>query len=92
MLEKLADYDFWGAMTDIRKWKIEITCYINDAQTSEGFKLTIPHAQILTTSPGEANGFIRNEHTFRALRNVQGSTAAEKEQDYTLELWGVDID
>jgi hypothetical protein len=90
----LEDFNYWNAITKVVLYKIEITKY-NDADHTTGneaLRLTIPLAQQMTIAPTESNGYMRNAKTFRALRNRAGADQTEREADYKLEIWGVDID
>ena len=62
LLKTLADFDYWGALTNEKFYSITVE--------SEYLKLFIPRAQILNSAVGDANGFLRNTLSMRALRNI----------------------
>ena len=92
LLEKLSDYNFWTSLTDMSKWKITITKYTDATKLVKMMELIMPNCQQNTAAPTAGDGKIRNALTFRAMRNLQGATQELKENDYTLVIYGKDID
>jgi hypothetical protein len=82
-LLKLSDWDFWEEQNDVTLYKVEVL--------GTNVQLTIPRAQLMSTNVADSNGYFRNELGFRPLRNIAGSTAAEKEQTFSLAISDVDI-
>jgi len=62
LLKTLTEFDYWGALTNERFYSITIE--------AEYIKLFIPRAQILNSAVADANGFLRNTLSMRALRNI----------------------
>jgi hypothetical protein len=62
-----------------------------NSQTGAVFSVTAPRCQMITAAGSDVDGFRRNELTFRPLRNTQGATDAEKENDYTIVIGGVNV-
>ena len=91
-LELLSDYNFWTSLTTMTKYKITITKYTDAAKDVKMMELIMPNCQQNAAAPTAGDGKIRNALTFRAMRNLQGATQELKENDYTLVIYGKDID
>jgi len=92
LLETLTEYNFWTSLTAMTKYKITITKYTDALKTVKMMELIMPNCQQNSASPAAGDGKISNEMTFRAMRNLQGATQELKENDYTLVIYGKDID
>jgi len=88
LLETLDDYDFWDALKNMTRFKVVITKYKTGAKIDKVMEITLPITQQSSAKPATDDTKVRNEMTFRALRNLQGATQEEKENDYSIKLWG----
>lgn len=78
------DLDFWAAIGNASKWKIEL---VNSSQS-----LTVPMSQMLTMSHGDIDGWASGEMEFDIKRNVAGTTQAEREAVYSMKINGYNKD
>lgn len=62
LVTTLEEFDFFNALTNEKFYSIEIK--------SEDFTILIPRAQLMGSSVGDSNGFLRNEMKWRCLRNI----------------------
>jgi hypothetical protein len=68
LLQTLAQFNYWTGFTTEKFYKVEIT--------SAFVSLMIPRAQILNSSVADANDFLRNSLSMRALRNIDSVVPA----------------
>lgn len=68
LLKTLEEFNYWTALKNEKFYKIEID--------SADIHIYIPRAQLNSSSVADSNGFMRNEMTFRPLRNVDSDKPA----------------
>lgn len=68
LLKTLEEFNFWTALKNEKFYKLEID--------SEDIHIMVPRCQLNSSSVGDSNGFMRNEMTFRPLRNVDSDKPA----------------
>ena len=67
-MKTLDEFNYWNALKNEKFYKIEID--------SADIHIYIPRAQLNSSSVADSNGFMRNEMTFRPLRNVDSDKPA----------------
>jgi len=82
-LLKLSDWNFWSEINNVSLYKVEIL--------GTHIEVVAPRCQIMSNTISDSNGYFRNDLMFRPLRNIAGSTQAEKEADYTISIDDVDV-
>jgi hypothetical protein len=84
-----ADFDYYSGMTGMNIYKIVVTH--TNSKNGATLTITIPRAQLIGAPRSDTDGIVHQDATFRPLRNVQGATDAEKEQDYKIEIGAVNV-
>jgi hypothetical protein len=62
LLTTLEEFNYWEALSTESFFKLEID--------SEDIHIMVPRCQLMGSSVSDSNGFLRNEMTFRCLRNI----------------------
>jgi hypothetical protein len=88
ILESINDFDWWSAVGNGKEYKIEL---IRTYNTMKVFSITIPRGQITAPSRSVSDGFVRQGYTFRALRPLDVDAGNTVENDYIIEIGGVNI-
>jgi hypothetical protein len=81
LLDKLSDFNFWTALNSEKTYKIELL--------GQKLEVVVPRGQIITAAGSDSDGLRRNALTIRPLKNLLGSTLAEKEADYSIKIKGI---
>lgn len=68
LLKTLEEFNYWNALTQEKFYKIEVI--------STDMTIYIPRAQLMSSSVADSNGFLRNEMSFRCLRNIDSDKPA----------------
>lgn len=82
-LLKISEWDFWSELNDVTLYKVEVI--------GPSIQVTAPRCQLMSTAVSDSGGFFRNELSLRPLRNIAGSTQAEKEATYSITIEDVDV-
>ncbi len=83
LLEKVSDFDFWGAMTSEKPYKLEIL--------GRQLSIVVPYAQVITSEGSDDNGVRRQSLVMRPLKNLLGATKDAKQAVYTIKITGKNI-
>jgi hypothetical protein len=83
MLDSVRGFDFWGIINSNQPVKFEL----------KGRKIEVvaPYCQIISAEGSDDNGVRRNALTLAPLKNIAGSTKAERQATYTVKIYGKNI-
>lgn len=88
-LKTQADFDYYSGMLNMKIYKIIVTHTNNKNNTQ--LVIEVPRAQLIGAPRTDSDGIVHQDFTFRPLRNTQGATDAEKENDYKIEIGAVNV-
>lgn len=91
MLEEQADWAWYDALTQVRFYRFELIKYVDSTKTDKAMEIILPNTQLVAPGVTVDGNKFRNNLKFRALRNKAGASQAERERDFTIQLWGQDI-
>lgn len=91
-LQSQASYDYWDALTSETVYKIDIINYTDNTKTVEQCKIEIGRAQLVDAPISDDGGALRQSQVFTPLKNLQGVTDIDKENDYIITINGITID
>lgn len=85
-------FDFWEATNSESSFKLTIRTYDKDKtapDAQEQFAIIVPRGQLISPNISDDNGFLRNEMTFRPMRNIKATGVGSdvKEADYVIKIY-----